>query len=128
MKKPAHTAHTSGARPAERRDARAPRRAAARRARTLVLPAECTLAHAQALKARLARLLKIANCVTIDAAPVHRIDTSSLQLLAAFAHARHTSALDVAIRGDSTVFAPAVRLLGLGEIFYPGPNAPRRDA
>jgi anti-anti-sigma regulatory factor len=122
MKKRVHTARTSGARPAERRTPRA------RRARTLVLPPECTLAHAQALKARLARLLKIASCVTIDVAPLHRIDTSSLQLLAAFAHARRASKLDVAVSGDSTVFAPAVRLLGLGEIFYPGSNAPRRDA
>jgi anti-anti-sigma regulatory factor len=128
MKKRVHSPRASRARPAPRRTPCAPRSSAARRARALALPAECTLAHAEALKARLAALLQIANRVTIDVAPVRRIDTASLQLLAAFAHGRRTSKLDLAISGDSTVFAQAARLLGLAEIFYPDSSAAPREA
>jgi anti-anti-sigma regulatory factor len=94
----------------------------------LALPAECTLAHAQTLKARLATLLEIANCVTLDVTLVQRIDTAILQLLAAFAHERRASDLAWAISGDSAVFTQAARLLGLGEIFYPDSHAVRSDA
>jgi len=128
MKKRAHTARANAARPAARASLRAPRGSAARRVRALALPVECTLAHAEALKSRLAALLKIANRVTIDVAAVQRIDTASQQLLAAFVHQRHTSTLELTISGDSTVFAQAARLLGLAGIFYPDPNTAPREA
>jgi len=128
MKKRAHITRAGSTRPAVRRAPCAPRSAAARRPRVLALPAECTLAHAQTLKARLAMLLRIANCVTIDVALVQRIDTASLQLLVAFVHARQAGALALSIRGESRAFAQATQLLGLGGILHPASGAAPGDA
>jgi anti-anti-sigma regulatory factor len=95
-------------------------------ARTIALPVECTLSDAETLKLRLAAQLKSAKPVTVDVSLVHRIDTASLQLLAAFAHERRASRLDFAISGGSRVFAQAARLLGLGALLDPETNAPER--
>ncbi len=113
MKKRTHTART--------RRVERPRSARGRavRAHIVALAADCTLADAETLKLRLAALLKSAKPVTIDVRRVHRIDTASLQLLAAFAHERRTSSLPFAATGDSGVFAQAARMLGLGELLAP---------
>ncbi len=121
MKMRAHTARAKRAkRPSGKRRGLAPGRShgsSAARVHTLALPAECTLADAETLKLRLAALLRSVKPVTVDVSLVHRIDTASLQLLAAFAHARHASHLDFATSGGSSVFAQAARLLGLAELF-----------
>jgi len=89
---------------------------AARSARSLTLPGECTLADAEGLKLRLMRLLTHVTAVTLDVRRVRRIDTASMQLLAAFVRDRSTSGRTVRITGDSAAFAEASRLLGLGEL------------
>ncbi|HTX23271.1 MAG TPA: STAS domain-containing protein, partial [Steroidobacteraceae bacterium] len=80
------------------------------------LPIQCTLADAETLKLRLVALLKSTQPVIVDVGLVHRIDTASLQLLAAFAHERRSRDLAFGTTGASRVFAQAARLLGLGAI------------
>jgi len=87
------------------------------------LPEECTLADAATLKVRLAALLATDNPVTIDVSGVRRIDTASLQLLAAFTRDRRASCLAVDVRGESPAFGEAVRLTGLGRLFDVAPRA-----
>ena len=110
----------------------APRAARSRAARTgnrgatdaaLSLPEECTLADASTLKARLAALLATESPVTIDVSGVRRIDTASLQLLAAFTRDRRASRLAVDVRGESPAFGESVRLTGLGRLFNVAPRA-----
>lgn len=136
MKKRPHPARAKSA-----RRAIAPRLERGRRARcgaaagasTLALPAECTLADAETLKMRLTALLKSVRPVTVDVRGVRRIDTASMQLLAAFARDRRLSELPVRMSGDSAVFDEAARLLGLRELLrpsggVPSPDAPAREA
>jgi len=73
---------------------------------------------------RLTALLKSVRPVTLDVGAVRRIDTASMQLLAAFTRDRHSSGLGVSTLGDSPVFDEAVRLLGLAPIFTPPAAAP----
>jgi anti-anti-sigma regulatory factor len=68
---------------------------------------------------RLTMVLKSARPVTVDVRAVRRIDTASMQLLAAFARDRRSSGLAVATVGDSPAFDEAVRLLGLAAILKP---------
>ena len=89
----------------------------------LSLPEECTLADAATLKVRLAALLATENPVTLDVSGVRRIDTASLQLLAAFTRDRRASRLAVDVRGESPAFGEAVRLTGLGRLFDVAPRA-----
>lgn len=54
--------------------------------------------------------------VEIDASAVERIDTSTLQLLAAFFRTAPTHHLEVRITQPSTSFGESVRLTGLGGV------------
>src|SRR5690348_11313517 len=116
---------------ATRRAPKSPGAAHVRRARgldrandaSLSLPEACTLADAATLKLRLASLLASESPVAIDVSGVRRIDTASLQLLAAFTRDRRASRLAVDVRGDSPAFAEAVRLTGLGRLFDVAPRA-----
>jgi ABC-type transporter Mla MlaB component len=90
--------------------------------RLVRLPAQCTLADAESLKFTLTRLLRNVKPVTVDARAVLRIDTASMQLLAAFARERATSGLAVAVGGASAEFLQATRLLGLTHLL-PQPSA-----
>lgn len=83
----------------------------------LNLPAECTLADATSLKVRLTALLMTQTAIAIDVSGVRRIDTASLQLLAAFARDRRASRLAVELRGESAAFQEALRLTGLTRLF-----------
>ncbi len=131
MKKRLHTARAKSARrapaPPVKRGRRA-RRGAAAGANALALPAECTLADAETLKMRLAALLRSVKPVTVDVRGVRRIDTASMQLLAAFARDRRLSELPVSLSGDSPVFDEAARLLGLRELLRPSSGAPSPHA
>src|ERR1041385_8428919 len=62
-------------------------------ARPVALPAECAIATAAALRAALLKRLTDAGNVQIDASAVRRIDTASLQVLAAFARDRRAGSL-----------------------------------
>lgn len=90
----------------------------------LALPTECTLAHAESLKLSLAVLLKSVKPVTVDVRGVLRIDTASMQLLAAFARDRRLSELPVRMSGESVAFDEAARLLGLRELLRATSGAP----
>jgi anti-anti-sigma regulatory factor len=80
------------------------------------LPAECTTADAEALKVRLAKLLANEDPVTLDRAAVQRIDTATLQMLAAFVRDRRANGLGVEWSGDAPAFTSAVTLLGLNSL------------
>ncbi len=119
MKKQAYTARAKSPRRAAEPRTKAGRRArpgTAAGASALALPSECTLAHAETLKLSLAVLLKTVKPVTVDVRGVRRIDTASMQLLAAFARDRRLSELPVRMSGESAVFDEAARLLGLREL------------
>jgi len=88
------------------------------------LPTECTLAEVHDLKSKLAALLKAQSPVCVDVSGVQRVDTASLQLLAAFVRDRRASRLAVELRGDSAVFDEGVRLLGLRRLFERTPAVP----
>ncbi len=130
MKKRALSGRTKHARrdtaPRLKRGARA-RRAAAGGTNALALHAECTLADAETLKMRLTSLIRSVKLVTVDVGAVRRIDTASMQLLAAFARDRRLSELPVKVSGESAVFDEAVRLLGLRELLRPSMRAPATD-
>ena len=91
--------------------------------RLLSLPAQCTLSDADGLKFTLARLLRNVKPVTLDARAVQRIDTASMQLLAAFALERAARELAVAVGAASAEFLQAARLLGLEQLLRPATAA-----
>ena len=80
--------------------------------RPLVLAAECAIDSADKLKADLLRLKERAG-VSIDASAVQRIDTATLQVLAAFARDRRAVGLPLEWVGVPDAFAEAARLLNL---------------
>ena len=80
---------------------------------SLALAAECTVAEADALKSALARRLDEPGPVTVDVSALQRIDTSGLQLLAAFVRDRRTAGRVVAWRGRAAALETAAGLLGL---------------
>lgn len=82
----------------------------------LELTPECILSGAEALKMRLTALLRSVKPITVDVRGVQRIDTASMQLLAAFARDRRASGLGLRVAGESAVFEEAARLLGLAGI------------
>ncbi len=77
---------------------------------------------------RLTALLRSAKPVTVEVGAVRRIDTASMQLLAAFARDRRMSELPVRVSGESAVFDEALWLLGLRELLRPSARAPAPDA
>jgi ABC-type transporter Mla MlaB component len=126
MKKRRPSTRTTAARPGHARRARAARPSAragqpqrASGGASVKLPPECTLAHADGLKVRLAAVVSALAPVAIDVCDVRRIDTASMQVLVAFVRARSAAALPVRLQGDSAVFNEAVRLLGLASVLAP---------
>jgi anti-anti-sigma regulatory factor len=92
------------------------RRPSATKAAVLALPAECTTADAGALKTRLQKLLMQSQVVTLDRSAVQRVDTATLQMLAAFLRDRRAEGLDVEWSGEAAAFTSAARLLGLSSL------------
>lgn len=89
---------------------------ARRAAPTVRVPSECTLAAADTLKLTLMKVLKTVSAVTLDVRSVRRIDTASMQLLAAFIRERRLNQLAVKAKGPSLAFDEATRLLGLSNL------------
>jgi len=104
-----------------------PRKPPAAAGETLDLPQECTLAGAEDLKLRLAGLVHREAAVTLDVSRIRRIDSASMQLLAVFVRDRRSNERAVHMRGDSSAFAEATRLLGLNALFGAGPRPSRAD-
>jgi ABC-type transporter Mla MlaB component len=91
-------------------------RSGAKSDRTLRLDAQCTIAQASAVKARLARLLGHPGKVAVDGGAVERIDTACLQLLAAFVRERRAADRPVAWSNASAELIDNARLLGLSAV------------
>lgn len=89
------------------------RRARAPGADRFALPAECTLADAGALRARLKRLIAHPRPLTLDGSFVERIDTATMQVLIAFVRDRRERGLPVMWHGDAPAFTEAATLLGI---------------
>jgi phospholipid transport system transporter-binding protein len=81
--------------------------------RPLVLAAECAIDSADKLKSDLLRSLRQRAGVSIDASAVRRIDTATLQVLAAFARDRRAAGLPLEWVGVPDAFAEAARILNL---------------
>ncbi len=79
----------------------------------LTLQTECTLADAATLKSDLCARLSQVETVILDAGSVERIDTSSLQLLAAFVRDRRLAGRAVKWHAVSSAVDSAARLLGM---------------
>jgi ABC-type transporter Mla MlaB component len=80
---------------------------------TLVLAANCNVKDAAELKQTLCLHLDDAAPVAVDVGKVERIDTSTMQLLCAFARDRAAHQRKVEWLGDSPVLRDAARLLGV---------------
>jgi ABC-type transporter Mla MlaB component len=87
------------------------------RAPVAVVGADCTIEHAPALHAQLAKLLSERACVTVDVAAVKRCDTAGLQVLAAFVRERRETHQPFELKGATEAFVGPATLLGLGALF-----------
>lgn len=79
----------------------------------VALPAHCGIRDAGKLHAELVALLEAEGPVVVDMQALERIDTASVQLLAAFVREREARSLTVEWRGGSAVMTNALSLLGL---------------
>ena len=79
----------------------------------IALRAECLIGTVDELRIDLSSHLTVESSVTIDAAAVERIDTASLQLLAAFIRDRRAAGLSVDWAGVPAAVAEAATLLNL---------------
>ena len=84
-----------------------------RRRNPLILQSECTLASAAELKETLCELLGRSGTVALDGAAVERIDTATLQLLAAFVRDRRLAGGTLQWRATSPALRSAAQLLGM---------------
>jgi len=94
----------------------APRRKAASTRKTaspIALPAECAIASAPQLRSGLLKRLTDARTVQIDASGVQRIDTASLQVLAAFSRDRRAGGLPLEWLGVPPCLTQAASTLDL---------------
>ena len=112
----------TGAKRSAARTARTPKAARACASRAprgvFALAAECTIADIAPLQASLTRLLDHPSAVTLDVDAVQRIDTASMQLVAAFVRERESHGRRVEWRGNAPVFGSAARLLGLAPVLH----------
>jgi ABC-type transporter Mla MlaB component len=81
--------------------------------RPFALAAECAIDSVGKLKSDLLRLLGKTGTVAIDASALRRIDTATLQVLAAFTRDRGAAGLPVEWTGVPAVLTDAARLLSL---------------
>jgi ABC-type transporter Mla MlaB component len=82
-------------------------------ATSFALAAECMVADATSLKTSLASFLDTPRTVTLDVSKLRRIDTASLQVIAAFILHREAQGRQVEWKGDAPALSTAARLLGL---------------
>jgi ABC-type transporter Mla MlaB component len=95
--------------------AAAPKRKSVRAVRRppVSLPAECVIASAASLRTALLKCLGDSANVQIDASAVQRVDTASLQVLAAFARDRRADGLPLEWLGVPACLSEAATLLDL---------------
>jgi ABC-type transporter Mla MlaB component len=82
---------------------------------TIVLATNCNVKDAAELKASLSQHLE-SEAVSLDIGSVERVDTSTMQLLCAFARDRAAQQRKVEWLGDSPGMRDAARLLGIEAI------------
>ncbi len=92
--------------------------------RPFALPADCAIASASALRASLLKRVSDVGTVQIDASGVQRIDTASLQVLAAFARDRRAAGLPVEWLGVPASLADGAQLLDLTDALGFGARSP----
>jgi ABC-type transporter Mla MlaB component len=120
-RKTGKTRRTAKAAAPKRKTVRAARTATrsarpARPTRPVALPAECVIASAGDLRdALLARVGDTGN-VQLDASAVQRVDTASLQVLAAFVRDRRADGLPLEWLGVSACLTDAATLLDLTNV------------
>jgi anti-anti-sigma regulatory factor len=95
---------------------------------TVVLSSNAGLRDASTLKDSLVALLDQSTAVTIDARAVERIDTATLQLVAAFVRDRTVMKRDCVWMGAPETLIDAVRVLGLGPVLQLAVDEPGRAA
>jgi anti-anti-sigma regulatory factor len=105
-----------GSRGATTKVAAKPSAAADARVDLIELPAECTIADAGELKERLMKILGHPTALTFDCSAVQRVDTATLQMLAAFVRDRRAEGLPVEWSTDGAAFKSAASLLGLSSL------------
>ena len=84
--------------------------------RPFALPMECAIASAPSLRKRLLKRLSDRANVQIDASAVQRIDTASLQVLAAFARDRRAAGLEVEWLGVPASLTEVAQVLDLTSV------------
>src|SRR4051812_47321966 len=82
-------------------------------ARPVCLPAECVIASAPALRTTLLKRVSDSGNVQLDASALQRVDTASLQVLAAFARDRRADGLPLEWLGVPACLTDAATLLDL---------------
>jgi len=114
-KKTGSTRRTAKAVAPKRKAAAKPRagRRIVAKSRPVALPAECVIASAADLRTTLLKCLSESGNVQIDASAVQRIDTASLQVLAAFARDRRAGGLAVEWVGVPGCLTEAATVLDL---------------
>jgi len=81
--------------------------------RPVSLPAECVIASASDLRAALLKRASDAGNVQLDASAIQRVDTASLQVLAAFVRDRRADGLALEWLGVPACLLEAATLLDL---------------
>jgi len=89
---------------------------AARAARPVALPADCVIASAADLRGALLERVSDTGNVQLDASAVQRVDTASLQVLAAFVRGRRAEGLPLEWLGVSACLTDAANLLDLTNV------------
>ncbi len=120
-RRPSKSPSATRGKPRAQRVTRTSRKQEPRARAVLALPAEVTLAEAEGLKLRLMRLAKSVTPVTVELSAVRRIDTASMQLVAAFVRDRAAGALPTRLLAASSAFLEGARLLGLAALLE-GPS------
>jgi anti-anti-sigma regulatory factor len=86
------------------------------RSEVIALPADCTLRNIGALRDRLCEVAPDVNNITLDLRRVERFDTSTLQLVAAFARDHVARGTNLLTCGNRPAWDEAAGLLGLTAI------------
>jgi anti-anti-sigma regulatory factor len=86
------------------------------RSEVIALPADCTLRNIRALRDRLCEVAPDVNNITLDLRRMERFDTSTLQLVAAFARDHAARGTNLLTCGNRPAWDEAAGLLGLTAI------------
>jgi ABC-type transporter Mla MlaB component len=110
---------------APKRKTSTPKAAKPKASKPVALPAECVIASAADLRNALLSRVTDAGNVQLDASAVQRVDTASLQVLAAFVRDRRADGLPLEWLGVPACLTDAANLLDLTNVLGLGsPGVP----